>query len=121
MPWSKKFGLPSADLAPLCLIGAVALSACGEASRPPTFWTVEQAESIKLIRGTALTKARCSGLGEPRDAAYRRFRCTGRVVAEAVPQVPVRVRYVLNPRGSYRGSSSAYLATNVRFDSFGVP
>jgi hypothetical protein len=117
---SKKYGLRSADLA-LCLIGALSLSACGGSTAPPTFWTVEQAESIKVIRGTPLAITKCGGLGESRESAFRRFRCTGRIVAEAVPQLPVRVRYVLNPRGAYEGGGSAYLATSVRFDSFGVP
>jgi hypothetical protein len=120
VPLSKKYGPRSADLA-LCLLGALSLSACGGSTAPPTFWTVEQAESIRVIRGTPLATTNCGGLGESRDSAYRRFRCTGRVVPKAVPQLPVRVRYVLNPRGAYEGGGSAYLATSVRFDSFGVP
>jgi hypothetical protein len=106
---------------PLFLLGVLLLPACGEASAPPTYWSVEEAESIKRVRGTPLAITDCKGLGEARDSAYRRFRCSGRVVAPAVPQLPVRVRYVLNPRGAYRGSRSVYLATSVRFDSFGVP
>jgi hypothetical protein len=104
-------------------LGALAvLPACGDgSSRPPTFWTVEQAESIKVIRGTPLRTTKCTGFGEERDSAFRRFLCIGKVVPRAAPQLPVRVRYLLNPRGAYRGRHSAYLATNVRFDAFGVP
>jgi hypothetical protein len=103
------------------LLGVLMLSACGDGSAPPTYWSVEEAESIKRVRGTPLAITDCKGLGDARDSAYRRFRCTGRVVAPAVPQLPIRLRYVLNPRGAYQGSRSAYLATSVRFDSFGVP
>ncbi len=93
---------------------------CG-ASRPDTFWTVGQAESIKLVRGTALETTTCTGLGEQRADAYRRFSCVGVVLPQSDPVLAVRVRYVLNPRGKYRGRRSAYLATRVHFDSFGVP
>jgi hypothetical protein len=108
-------------LIPFFLLGVLLLSACGEGSAPPTYWSVEEAESIKRVRGTPLVITDCKGLGDGRDSRYRRFRCTGRVVAPTVPQLPVRVRYVLNPRGAYQGRRSAYLATSVRFDSFGVP
>ena len=60
-------------------------------------------------------------MGEARGGAYSRFRCVGTAVPEAVPELPVRVTYVLNPRGEFDGARSAYLATSVRFDSFGVP
>jgi hypothetical protein len=93
---------------------------CG-ASRPATFWTVTQAESIKRVRGTALNRTACTGLGDRRVSAYQSFSCAGVVVPRSAPQLPVRVRYVLNPRGKYMGQTSAYLATNVHFDSFGVP
>jgi hypothetical protein len=92
-----------------------------ESSRPARFWTVSQAQSIKLVRGTALDRTTCRGLGKQRVSAYRRFACVGVVVPKSVPYLPVRVRYVLNPRGRYKDQRSAYLATNVHFDSFGVP
>jgi hypothetical protein len=93
---------------------------CG-ASRPAAFWTVSQVESIKRVRGTALETTTCTGLGEQRASAYRRFSCVGVVVPQSFPDLPVRVRYVLNTGGKYKGDRSAYLATNVHFDSFGVP
>jgi hypothetical protein len=104
-------------------VGALTvLAGCGGASsRPATFWTVEQAESITVIRGTPLRTTKCTGFGEERESGFRRFSCIGKVVPRGLPQLPVRVRYVLNPRGAYRGSRSAYLATSVRFDAFGVP
>ena len=94
--------------------------ACG-GSQPvsPRFWTVSQAESIRLIRGTPLKTTKCTGLGEQRVSAYERFSCVG--VHWPKGLLPVRVRYVLNPRGKYRGRESSHLATNVYFDSFGVP
>ena len=93
---------------------------CG-ASPPPRFWTVRQAESIKLVRGTPLKSTRCTGLGMPRASAYRRFSCVGVVVPKTIPDRTVRVRYVLNPRGKYKGHPSAYVATSVHFNAFGVP
>jgi hypothetical protein len=101
-------------------VGAAA--ACGDANAPsPRFWTVEQAESIRTVRGTPLTTTRCTGIGAARDGSYPRFSCVGKVVPPTMPDRPVRVRYVLNPRGRYDGRGSAYLATDVHFDAFGVP
>jgi hypothetical protein len=104
----------------LLVVTLLASPGCG-ASRPARFWTVKQAESIELVRGTPLKMTTCTGLGERRASAYRRFSCVGVVVPKTFPDLPVRVRYVLNPRGKYRGHGSAYLATSVHFDSFGVP
>lgn len=88
----------------------------------PRFWTVSQAESIRLIRGTPLKITKCAGLGEQRASAYERFSCVGVHWPKGLAYpLPVRVRYVLNPRGEYRGRESSYLATSVYFDSFGVP
>jgi hypothetical protein len=108
----------------LVVVTLLATLACGGShpAVPARFWTGSQAESIKLVRGTPLKTTKCIGLGEQRASAYRRFRCVGvhwpKHLAYALP---VRVRYVLNPRGKYRGKRSAYLATSVYFDSFGVP
>jgi hypothetical protein len=104
----------------LLVVTLLASLGCG-ASRPAKFWTVKQAESIKLVRGTPLERTACTGLGERRASAYRRFSCVGVVVPKTFPDLPVRVRYVLNPRGQYKNHRSAYLATSVHFDSFGVP
>jgi hypothetical protein len=104
----------------LLVVALVMSSACGE-SRPPEFWTVTQAESIKSIRGTKLETTACTGIGASRASGYRRFSCTARTRPSSLPDLPVQVRYVLNPRGEYRGNRSAYLATDVHFESFGVP
>jgi hypothetical protein len=88
---------------------------------PGTFWTVQQAESIRTVRGTPLARTECSGLREGREERYGRFSCVGVTWPPSTPQLKVRVRYVLDPAGPYRGTRSAYLATNVHFDSFGVP
>ena len=119
MAQSRRSGRPSPK-GLLVVVALVAATACSD-SRPPEFWTVEQAESIKSVRGTSLEKTGCTGVGSSRDSAYRRFSCVGTTKASALPQVPIRVRYVLNSRGEYRGARSAYLATNVYFESFGVP
>jgi hypothetical protein len=93
---------------------------CGS-SRPATFWTAGEAESIKRVRGTALETTMCTGVGRQKASGYRRFSCVGVVIPESAPYLPVRVRYVLNTRGAYKGARSPYLATSVHFDSFGVP
>jgi hypothetical protein len=104
------------------VVGALATGAgCGASDRPAKFWTVEEAESIRAIRGTPLRTTDCRGVGKSRDSTYRRFSCVGIVVPRSLPQLPVRVRYALNPRGRFDGAHSAYLATNVHFDAFGVP
>jgi hypothetical protein len=104
----------------LLVVTLLANLGCGT-SPPPTFWTGSQAESIKLVRGTALETTTCTGLGPQRASTYRRFSCVGVVLPQSVPYLAVRVRYILNTRGKYEGRRSAYLATSVYFDSFGVP
>ena len=97
--------------------------ACGESrSLSPRFWTVRQAESIRIVRGTPLRTTKCTGRGERRASAYRRFRCVGVHWPKGLAYpLPVRVRYVLEPRGAYRVGRPPYVMTRVRFDSFGVP
>jgi hypothetical protein len=108
------------------LAAAVILAgtACGTSrpTVPARFWTVSEAESIRLIRGTPLRTTACTPIGEPRGSTYGRFSCEGVHWPKGLQYpLPVRVRYVLNPHGPYRGPRSAYLATSVYFDSFGVP
>jgi hypothetical protein len=106
----------------LVATAVVCLSCGGPQPASVRFWTKTQAESIRLVRGTPLRTANCTGLGEERASAYRRFRCVGVHWPKNLGYpLPVRVRYVLNPRGKYRGQRSPYLATSVYFDSFGVP
>jgi hypothetical protein len=82
------------------VVGALATSAgCGGSDRPARFWTVEEAEAIRAIRGTPLRTTDCRGVGKSRDSADRRFSCVGTIVLQSLPQLPVLVRYVLNPRG----------------------
>jgi hypothetical protein len=104
----------------LALMFAAAGCDEGEPS-PATLWTVKQAESIRMVRGTPVHGTECSGLRVGRDGHHRRFSCVGVTWPRSTPQLKVRVRYILNPAGPYRGMRSAYLATNVHFDSFGVP
>jgi hypothetical protein len=103
------------------LVLVVLLAAACTESRPAGFWTVEEAESIRSVRGAKLESTQCKGVGRERASGYRRFSCVGTTLPTALPEVPVRVRYVLNARGEYRGADSAYLATDVYYDSFGVP
>jgi hypothetical protein len=108
----------------LLVVALFANLACGASHTAVAarFWTVSQAETIKLVRGTPLKTTKCTGLGEQRASAYRRFSCVGVHWPKGLAYpLPVRVRYVLNTRGKYRGQRSAYLATSVYFDSFVVP
>jgi hypothetical protein len=108
----------------LLLAGALLVNlACGDSDGGGRrFWTVAQAESIKVVRGTPLKTTNCRGLGERRDSGYRRFRCVGVHWPKHLGYpLPVRIRYVLTPTGKFRGDRSPYFMTNVRFDSFGVP
>jgi hypothetical protein len=102
------------------VVVGIAASACTD-SRPADFWTVEEAETIRTIRGTTLQATECKGIGQSRSSGYRRFSCIGETTPKALPELPVRVTYVLNTRGEYREERSAYLATDVHFDAFGVP
>jgi hypothetical protein len=108
----------------LVLAGTLLVNlACGDSDAVSRrFWTVAEAESIRVVRGTPLKTTRCAGLGERRASAYRRFRCVGvHWPKHLAYPLPVRVRYVLIPRGEYRGKRSPYFMTSVHFDAFGVP
>jgi hypothetical protein len=117
-------GMYAAGGVVLLVFTLVVTLGCGTShpAAPARFWTVSQAESIKVVRGTLLKTTKCTGLREERASAYQRFSCVGVHWPKGLAYpLPVRVRYVLNPRGEYRGPWSPYLATRVYFDSFGVP
>jgi hypothetical protein len=90
--------------------------------RPHNAWTVVQAEAIRSIRGVRLATLDCMPLGaRSAPGRYRHFRCAGATAPRFDPRLRVRVRYVLHPLGRFRGPRSPFVATNVRYDSFGVP
>jgi hypothetical protein len=77
-------------------------------------WTVRQAESITLIRGTPVRVRHCRGLAG-RDDRYESFEClaSGRTGFDRFDTVGVF--YVLQPLGEYEGRRSKYRLSNVRF------
>jgi hypothetical protein len=101
---------------------SILCGACGTSSHPSGYWTTSQAEAIRSVRGTPLKTITCSGRGEERESAYRRFFCVGVHWPKGLGYpLPIRVRYVLVPLGRYRGTQPPYTLPWVRFDSFGVP
>lgn len=88
-------------------------------------WTERQAASITTIRGTAMRGVRCDGTGRRRivraTTVYRHFACVGRTGLAYQGIDTVRVTYVLHPLDQHRGRQSRFIATNVRYEGFGVP
>jgi hypothetical protein len=78
-------------------------------------WTVEQAESIRHVRGTAVNEPRCEGVGPPTDDRYERFRCTAGARRPSETFDSVAVLYELVPEAEYSGARSAHRLENVSF------
>lgn len=98
------------------LLAAACFAGCGDGdgSSEPA-WTVRQAESIAVVRGTPVEVRHCRGLGPVDDRRYRRFECLAGARAPTDPVETVAVRYVLFPLGDYDGRESPHRLTNVQF------
>jgi hypothetical protein len=89
-----------------------ALAACG--GEEPA-WSVRQAESITLVRGTPVRQPECRGVGVGRNGRYGRFTCTAGARRPGEVTDTVAVLYELVPRGNYDGPRSDHDLENVRF------
>jgi hypothetical protein len=78
-------------------------------------WTVAQAESIRVIRGTAVTVRGCRGIGPPDATRFRRFDCVAGARLPADPADTVAVLYELRPLAPYDAASPRYTLAKVRF------
>jgi hypothetical protein len=110
----KRAGIGSpAQRSPAVLLLASTLLvnlACGDSDAGRRgFWTVAEAESIKVVRGTPLRTTKCTGLGERRASAYRRFRCIG-CIGPNTSAIPYRY----GPgTSSYRAASTEASARRI--------
>jgi hypothetical protein len=86
------------------LVLAIALlcPGCGRSDE----WSVEHAQSVRVVRGYPLRDVECRPL-------ERAFFCNG--VTGKNPVRAVWVTYIVHPRGS------GYYLSDVRFYAFGVP
>lgn len=89
------------------------LVACGAGGEPR--WTVPQAESIAVVRGTPVNDPRCQGVGSAVDERYERFRCTAGARRPGEDLDTVAVLYELVPEEEYSGPASAHMLENVTF------
>jgi hypothetical protein len=99
----------------LCLVALASASAAAAHIRPDNFWTTAQAESVRIIRGTAVVDRRCRPLDR------RHFRCSAVAAPRFARQRTVSVGYTLHPLGRYRARRPPYALTNVSLVAFGVP
>jgi hypothetical protein len=103
----------------LALFLALACGCTGGASADTElYWTAEQAESIRSVRGLTVRRSECRGQGEPVESGrYRHFRCVAgaRATSDPYPIDTVAVLYVLHPRARYQGPASQHRLTDVRF------
>jgi hypothetical protein len=102
------------------LAGVLSVESGSAHLRPNNRWTVEQAESVRMIRGTRLYETKCRGL-ERRRAVHRHFACSGQTARDDKSIHTALVTYVLHPLGRYFRRYPAYFATKVRFAAFSVP
>jgi hypothetical protein len=96
-------------------IGVAACSRSNAAQREGWRWTVREAESITVIRGTPVNVRSCRGVGENDSGRFRGFKCVAGTRLETDPVDTVAVFYELRPTGSFEGSRSRYVLTKVRF------
>jgi hypothetical protein len=102
------------------LAGTIAVGSGPAHVRPNNRWTAEQAETVRLIRGTRLYETKCRGLGR-RRVVHRHFACSGQTARDDKSIHTALVTYVLHPLGRYYRRYPAYFATKVRFAAFSVP
>jgi hypothetical protein len=90
----------------------VLLAACG-GDQPA--WSVLEAESIAIVRGTPVRNVECSGERPVGDGRYRRFACSAGARRHGETLDTVAVLYDLVPRGEFQGPGSDHELENVRF------
>jgi hypothetical protein len=102
----------------LLIVCAAAGCSDGNQHRPPS-WTVEQAASIRSIRGHAVRVRYCHGRGpsERSDTGvrYRRFACLAGTRTAFQRYDTVGIFYVLLPLEDHEGPRSRHEFANVRF------
>jgi hypothetical protein len=95
---------------------AIGVAACSGSDAPQREgWTVREAESITVIRGTPVNVRSCRGVGDDGSGRFRRFECVAGARLETDPVDTVAVFYELRPIGSFEGARSRYVLMNVRF------
>jgi hypothetical protein len=103
----------SSRTAPLLALGLTVVAACG--GEGATRWTVEQAESIAVVRGTPVNDQRCQGIGAEVNERFERFRCTAGARRPTESVDTVAVLYELVPEEDYNGPASRHRLEKVSF------
>lgn len=114
--------VPGAIVVALVIVASWA----GTRSGPPVAaWSLAQAESIAVVRGTPVHVLGCDGVGPvvQVDGAvlYRRFACRAGARASFQSYDTIGVTYGLQPLGPFVGASSRYALTDVSFAALSVP
>ena len=91
----------------------LALAACSGGDEPR--WTVAEAESVRVVRGTPVSDPRCRGVGEEADGRYDRFSCRAGARRPSEAFDSVAVLYELVPEEEYAGPGTAHRLENVSF------
>lgn len=102
----------------LALLALALTAGCGGSDNDASArWTVEQAESIAVVRGMPVRVRYCRGLGPSDDRKYSRFDClaSARAVRDPYPFETVAVVYVLHPFEEYTGTKSRHRLSRVKF------
>jgi hypothetical protein len=96
------------------LVGLVS-AGCLHSNEQTHAWTIPQAETVTVIRGTPVTVRGCRGLGRGEAGRFERFACVAGARAPTDDADTVAILYELRPSGPYEGARSRYALTNVRF------
>jgi hypothetical protein len=101
----------------LSLFAAAAsvLMGCWHTAGTDDGWTVRQAESIRVIRGTPVNVRGCRGVGSAGSGRFERFACVAGARAPGDSRDTVAVLYELRALGPYDGARPRYALVNVRF------
>ncbi len=86
------------------------LPACG-GGEPA--WSVAEAESIRVVRGTPVRDVQCRGTRE--EARHRRFACVAAARRPGEAFDTVAIHYELVPKEPYDGPTSEHELENVEF------
>jgi hypothetical protein len=96
-------------------LGCSALGCTHSDGRKVEGWTVRQAESIRVIRGTPVSVRGCRGIGPGESAHFRRFDCVAGARSPTDSVDTVAVLYELRPLGPYDATRPRYELARVRF------
>lgn len=109
----------AAAVAALLVLAGSGAGSDSRADRSAVRWTLEEAKSIRSVRGLRVRVLECRGLGaahrDDREVRFPRFACLAGARLPWERFDSVAVRYELRPLRAYDGSARSYALERVSF------